>query len=309
MSEKQTPKIEKEHIHIPDLEPGGTAIVLQRHERYNRDRDAADAGSLTPEAASAAYERNLELFRDLLKSEEGAEPEEGAETMFFFVSSDTQYAGGGRRSLETGQLAQDAAVAVMEELGINPTDRIINFNDDFRTRRSEATDQDINPVRHLREPRIFEKPEYVSFLRDKYGAEDGPGTGISPRAWAMHEMDAEKDVREQHGAEGVHDVVDRTKKSIRLLDRYSGAFHKANPNKRLVVWATTHYDTISPLVKDATETGFDEYVPVDYGAGVVLNIPPKSDEVLLQLDDRSIPLNLGRAGLKETVIPPAEQEN
>lgn len=45
----------------------------------------------------------------------------------------------------------------------------------------------------------------------------------------MHEMDADKEIREELGAEGVYDVVNRTKKSLAIMERYAKIFHANNP--------------------------------------------------------------------------------
>lgn len=293
MTEMLIPKVEKEDIKVPHLESGETTIVFQRHEEYDRDRKSDNAGSLFPEAADAARERYNEYFRELFSQDTDSE------TMLFFVSSDTQYAGKGRRSLETGQLAQDAAAVVLEEMGIDPSERIININPNFNTWRSDETDQDIRPDRHIVEPDIFNTPQYVEFLRDKYGSKEGdPGKGISQKAWAMHEEDADAEVREEMGAEGVYDVIDRTKKSLRHLSRYASLFHKSNPDKKLLVWASSHYDTISPLVKDATGADFGEYLPVDYGGGVLIELGKGEAEPQLEAQNQSVPLALGRVATK-----------
>jgi hypothetical protein len=292
MPEKLIPKIEKQDITAPIMQPGGTAIVLQRHERYERSRNAPNAGSLQPEAADAALHRDEAFFKDIV-----AQEIDGSETMVLFVSSDTQYAGNGRRSLETAQLAQNAAESVFQEAGVDPESRIINLSKSFKTKRHSPTDQDIRPMAHLREPQIFDTPAYVDHLRQKYGAEEGAGTGISTGAWAAHEMDSEKEIREETGAEGVYTMLDRTKQGISVLARYAAAFHEANPDKRLIIWATSHYDTISPLVKDATNTEFSEYLPVDYGAGVVMNIEPGSREVGLTAQAQRVVLPLGQRAI------------
>lgn len=291
MSEKQIPSVEKEDIQAPRLVPGSSAIIFQRHERYQRERNAVDAGSIFPEHAESAQQRDLEFFRDII-----AHDDEGT-SMFFFASSDTQYADNGRRSMETAQLAFDAAVKALEEANIDPAERIINLNPNFSTSRFEATNQDVRPIEGIREPQMFEdSPDYVEHLRTKYGEEDGPGTGISQKAWAAHEEDLEKATREELGAEGVYDILGRTKKSLKVLERYSKVFHANNPDSRLVIWAASHYDTISPLVKDTTETGFGEYVPVDYGAGVVIEVPPEG-ETTLNTSNATIAIELGNKAL------------
>ncbi len=295
MSEMQIPKVEKEDIVAPPIDSGGTAIVLQRHEKYERNRDAQNAGSIFEEQAEEARLRDEEFFQDVLGQET-----DGTETMILFVSSDTQYAGKGRRSLETAEIAEKAATSVLESMGIDPTERIINFNPDFKTKRNSETNQDIRPFSKLREPQIFDTPKYVNFLINKYGEMDGPGSGLSQEAWAAHEMDAEKEVREEMGAEGVNDMLDRTKKSVSIFERYARAFHSSHPNKRLVIWAATHYDTISPLVKNITGTSLEEYIPVDYGAGVVIEIPPvsKTEGATLRANNQIVALNLGKQAVK-----------
>lgn len=292
MTELAIPQIEKEDIKIPDLHPGESAIVLQRHEKYERDRASDTAGSLIPEHAEAAKNRYVEYFGELFLRDS-----KDTATMVLFVSSDTQYAGGGHRSMETAQLAQDAAAEVLEAMGIDPSERIINLNPDFNTKSFDENGQKIRPDKKLVEPDIFNTPAYVDYLRDKYGAEEGPGNGISQKAWAMHEMDAEAEARVEMGAEGVQDVVERTKKSLFIYSRYARLFHAHNPDKKLLIWASSHYDTISPLVKGATGAGFDEYLPVDYGGGVLIELGKGDQEPTFEAQGHKAPLYLGTTAI------------
>lgn len=291
MKEQQIQKIEKADIQVPHLSEGGSAIIFQRHERYERNQSAESAGLLQPEHANAAFERNLEFFKELFEQDNS-----NVETMILFTSSDTQYAGKGYRSMDTAQLAQDAAIEVLKSMGIDPKTRIINLSPEYETRIFGETGQLIRPDQNIREPQIFNTPKYIDYLQDKYGKDDGVGDGISPKAWAMHEMDAEKEVRESYGAEGVHDVINRTKRSLIISERYARVFHANNPHKKLVIWTTSHYDTISPLVKEATDQGLDAYVPVDYGAGVVIDLH-SDDEPTLSAQGQKVRLQLGGKAL------------
>lgn len=284
MSELQIPKIEKTDIRVPRLETGTSAIIFQRHGKYDRDNISETAGSLLAEDAQATFERDITFFDGLL-----ADDTDDNETMILFTSSDTQYAGKGYRSMETAQLAENAAIEVMNRLGIDPSKRIINLNTDFKTNPFEATGQSIRPDKKIREPQIFDNLDYVNFLKDKYG-------GLNPQAWSAHEMDAEKEKREEFGAESVYDMLDRTKQSIAIMERYARVFHANNPNKKLVIWTASHYDTISPLVKDATGTSFDKYLPVDYGAGVVIELG-KDSAPTLNAQGQKVKLQLGNNAL------------
>ena len=277
MSE-QTHKIEQKDIIVPQIKTGETALVLQRHGRYDRDRAGKRAGSLFEDSAASIKSSDEEWFRQVLSS-----PGDREKTYVLFVSSDTQYADNGFRSLETGQLAQEAAWAVMEQRGVDPAEHIINFNPNYKTARSDDTHQDIRPIPGLREPDIFNPRDkaYVRHLQETYGyADPDTKTGLSPEGWAVHEMDAAETVRNTTGAEGQEDLIHRTKTSLALLERYARVWHASNPGKKLIIWATSHYDTINPLVKEVdgrlkNDDGSltDEYQPVDYGGGVVIKFP------------------------------------
>lgn len=305
---EQIKKIEKADIKAPEIAPGASAIVFQRHEKYNRNRKAEDAGSISPEDSEETIQIDREFFEDLLRQEQS----DGVEAVVLFVSSDTQYAGRGRRSMETGQLAQDAAVEAFAAAGIDPAERILNFNPRFSTGKFEPTNQDIRPMKGIVEPKIFDDtPDFVRELGRMYNPPElqeeiearRSDVQLSPQAFGAYEADVPEvqELREKHGAEGVGDILDRTQKSLKVLKRYAEVFHKNNPNKRLVIWATSHYDTISPLVKDATSTGFEEYLPVDYGAGVVISLPPEGGEATFEAQGVKVALPLGRLGVGSSI--------
>ena len=91
--------------------------------------------------------------------------------------------------------------------------------------------------------------------------------------WIAFEEDIEKEKRIEMGAEGPDEIADRLKQVVSILSRYARMYHKNNPGRRLVIWAATHYDTISPFVKRGI-FGVGKEVPlgVDYGAGISIGI-------------------------------------
>lgn len=300
-------KIEQQDIIVPSIGKGETAVVFQRHGKYIRDRDAENAGSLYEDNAEVVQQADEEWFQELLSSPQAREI-----TYFLFVSSDTQYAGKGFRSLETGQLAQDAAKKVMLELGIDANEHIINFNDNFKIARSDETDQDIRPLPGIREPDIFNPDDaaYIHHLQETHGyADEYNKTGISPKGWAFHEMDAEKAKRETTGAEGQEDLIDRTKASLAVLERYARVWHVNNPDKKLVIWATSHYDTINPLVKEIDGclrendgSLADTYQPVDYGGGIVLKFPSREGDITVETrKHQGEKIDIGRVATRKSV--------
>ncbi|HKX73285.1 MAG TPA: hypothetical protein VJM32_04695 [Candidatus Saccharimonadales bacterium] len=286
MAELLIPRVEQRDIQAPILTAEGTTIVLQRHEAYQRDKAAQNAGSITE---FGAYDTDLAFFDALLAQENT----DGPHAMMLFVSSDTQYASGGYRSMETTDLAQLAAIAALQERGIDPAERIINIHPAFTTHTFAPMGTAVRPLPGLREPHLFgaAAEEYLRHLLQKYG--DSETGDLTTAAWKAHEADAERTVREQTGAEGVHDIIGRTKASVALLQRYAHLFHTHNKGAHLVIWAGTHYDTISPLVKDATNTPLETFLPVDYGGGVVIELSPTNQEMTLNANRQTVALHLG----------------
>jgi len=307
MSEIPKNKVEIEDIILPELAPGESSVVFQRHGKYDRDRNSETAGSVTAGSAEEMYDYDRKTFDKLFKQ---------PDTYVLFVSSDTQYADKGFRSLETAEVAQQAAKDSLESQGLDATERIINLNPEYSTARHDETDQDIRPLAGIREPQIFNPRDagYVQHLQDKYGyADEEAKTGLSPKGWAFHEFDGEREAREETGAEGEEELIKRTKKTLAILERYAHVWHANNPDKRLVIWAASHYDTISPLIREANgvlreEDGSlaDVYQGVDYGGGIVINIPSSvEDDLTLTRRASERILKLGH----EAAVAPLEGED
>lgn len=253
-------KIEKTDIHPGGIAAGETEIILQRHGAYIRDKEDPRAGSLSEESALTEKTAATAYFEAFL----GQVPEAERDAVdVLVVSSDTQYAGNGRRSIETAELAQQAAAEVFEAQGISQ-DHVINSAGRLRGEGGPR------PMPKLREPNMLkDSPDFLDFLLEKYGDEGRPGLDF----WVAFEEDKEKATREKMGAEGPGDIADRTAFSVRALARYAEAYHKANPGRRLIIWAATHYDTISPYVKrEAFGVSNDEQLLVDYGGGITIDI-------------------------------------
>ncbi len=243
-------KIEGRHIEPIPPEVDGTAIILQRHGEYERSVDSPQVGSLTEAGIRNIYEGAKTYFSTLFESVPEAERKD---LDFLVLASDTQYEGGGRRSIET---SDQVMMALKEELNVR------NLNESQVLNTSGARS---NPK--LREPQMFnQSPEFVQFLKDKYG-----DRGL--QFWIAFEEDKEKETREQMGAEGPDEITDRMKLMVEVLTRYSQFYHRKHPGKRLVIWGATHYDTISPFVKrELFGVGKEIPLGVDYGAGISIRL-------------------------------------
>lgn len=302
MSEKlPIRKIEKEDIIIPTLGAGDTSIVFQRHGEYDRHHDSETAGSITKESAEDMFNHNKIVFDDLFRQED---------VYVLFAASDASFADKGYRSMETARVAQDAATQSLEDLGLNPNERIINFNPKFSIASHKETDSDVRPLAGIRDPQVFNPRDiaYINHLQEVGGYADVDNKkGLSPNAWGIHEVDGAHEARELTGAESQAELIKRTKKTLAILERYAHVWHANNPGKKLVIWTSSHYDTISPIVKEVDGLLYDEngqltdvYQPVNYGAGVVINIPksPEDDVTLTRRASERV-LKLGKEAATE----------
>jgi len=264
-------KIEKSDISPRPINADETEIVAQRHGDYVRDRNDSRVGSLTPEAELEVRETAENYFRNLVEQT----PAEERHTLdVLFVTSDTQYFEGGRRSVETADIAEQAAIKIFEEYGI-PLENIHNTRGKLKGISENAGPR---PMPGLREPQFLDNnPNFANQLLQKYSQTEGPNgeKKLDVNFWIAFETDVEAELRQQHGAEGPDDIAERTAHSINVLGRYAQVYHKLNPGRRLVVWAATHYDTISPYVRRDVlqqENYKDESLGVALGGGITIHI-------------------------------------
>lgn len=247
--------LDRREIHHRHTPKGETEIVFQRHGKYIRNKNDPNAGKLTPEAVMQETETATRYFSELIAQ---VPESERSGINILFVSSDTSYANNGQRSYQTTEIAQQVAERLFQENGI-PLENILNITPDLKNKPMI--------IPELREPQMFDQsPNFVEYMKQKYG-------DLDKDFWLAFEVDADKETRLAMGAEGPDEIADRLKYVVGLLAEYSLSVHQESPNSRLVIWAGTHYDTISPFVKrDILHK--DKTIPVfvDYGGGVVIHI-------------------------------------
>ena len=260
----ESSQMRPEKITAADLQPrmlqkGDTEIVIQRHAEYIRDKSDPNAGSLTEHGREQAYTDATAFFQKQLE----AIPANERDTVRIVVlASDTQYGPqGNKRSTETAEEVLHAAHEQGQLFGLK-TDQFLN---DSTKLHGEGGPR---PTPILREPAMFEQsPEFVRFLEEKYGEVGGKSD-----FWKAFEGDWEQNTRESMGAEGPGELAGRLQKSIEIMARYAQFHHHNNPDSRLLIWATSHYDTISPFAKRMLDIDKDEFFGVDYGAGLVVRM-------------------------------------
>lgn len=249
-----------ERICIEDLRPvvpqqGETVMVLQRNAKDDRTDTSGDYGSLVPEAAQQAREHACRFFRDIF---EGLSEEERATIDVMVLASDAALITPSgknshhKRGVETAEVVMEGLKAAMKEFSL-PEEQILN----------QGRTVEVSELRDLR--MLEETPKFVQFLVEKYGT----GRGF----WVAYETDAEKETRIRMGAEGPEEIAERVSYALSVREQIAREYHKAHPGRRLIMWAVSHYDAISPFVKrNIAGMDMSAYLGVDHGAGISLHI-------------------------------------
>lgn len=224
---KEPFKVNKDSI-TPQVSHNETQIILQRHCDYDKEQ-----GKLI-EDSIGIQEQVVTNFLNQLKQQ--LTPEELQNTYFLFSASNTTSKGNLKRAMETTKLAME----LVKHFFINnniPISHIANYDDNSNYNAKVHEDK------HLSEPKMFtDATGYFQYLKEKHG-------GINKEFWIDFEGDLSLEKRKELNAEGPDEIVNRAIRYIRVLERYSSFFHKKNPNSRLIIWNGTHYDIISPFVK------------------------------------------------------------
>jgi hypothetical protein len=234
---------------------------VQRHGFFERDKNSEIAGHLTEEARLEEAEFSRRFIEEQISLVPVGERDK---VDFLFLASDTSYANKGKRSMETADIALDQAKSILNKLGLSES-QILNFSERIK---GEAGSR---PMSDLRAPMIFDdSPDFVQYLSELYPT-DGGGKGKA--FWDAYYQDRERIKREEVGAEGPDDLADRLNNALQVVKRFSHAYHLNNPERRLIVWMGTHYDTIMPFVRrDLYGLDNEKVLAVDYGAGITIKV-------------------------------------
>lgn len=232
---------------FPDLKNGETQIIFQRHAKYDKETGEMIDIDVTTEV-------DYNYFKTLLSS---ISDEERENIFVLFIASDTKNVNGIERAIFSTQIAKSVVGKLFQDYGISSSHIVNNVN--FGTR--------IKSDSNLIEPKMFiDNTGYLDFLKNKYN-------GINREFWIAFEEDLNREYRLEIFGEGPDEIVDRAFSYLTTIQRYSNYFHSVNPNARLIVWSGTHYDLISPFIKQmVAKLDKEEEVSVDYNAGIGVTI-------------------------------------
>ncbi len=254
----------------PMINNNETQLIFQRHCNYDRNN-----GGLIPESINEQI-RVITSFIDNLKTTFTLD--EIQNTYFLFTSSNTTAKENFKRCVETTMIAMELIKRFLQENNI-PLNHIINLNENTNFNGS------IHESKQLTEPQMFtDATGYLDFLKTKHN-------GINLDFWVDFEEDLSKEKREELGSEGPDEIVQRAVWYINILQRYADYFHKKHPDCRLIVLNGTHYDLISPLVKQRI-LGWEkaDTVNVDYCGGISLTLN-EDGEIIANINGTSYPFD------------------
>lgn len=245
-------------------------IILQRHCNYDKTN-----GGLNPE--SVEYQK-LVVTRFINELKHNLTLDELKKTYFLFDSSNTISSKDFKRCVETANIAMNIIKHFFQENSV-PLNHIINLNEKLNYSNN------VHENKNLTEPKMFtDSTGYLEYLKEKHG-------GINKDFWIDFESDLSKEKRQELNSEGPDEIVNRGEKYINIIQKYANYFHSKFPDSRLIVWASTHYDLISPLVKQKI-LNYDksDIVNVDYCGGISLLID-EFNNITVNLNSINYPLD------------------
>lgn len=270
-----------ECLHPETLNPGETVIVLQRNAKDNRDPESdTDLGALDERSAETTKEKVRGFFDELFDS---LDPADWGSVDILVYASDAELItprpeirSPHKRALETAEIDIETIEELLAKRGLSRT-QLLNESGPI-----PVTNQQLDDLRMLRD-----SPGFVDFIRGIYG------TGKN--FWVNYENDSSRHryIREQMGAEGPEDIADRVEEFIATLSSEMNAYHQSHPGRRVVIFAVSHYDAISPYAKlNVAKLPTTKYLGVGYGDGLVIKI--NSDGTgETRIGDKSFPVTLG----------------
>ncbi len=242
-----------------------TQIILQRHCNYDRDK-----GNLVEESIIDQKKVVIGYLSDL-------EKQDLANTYFLFIASNTMNKGQQKRAVDTIHIAMKETESFLLNNGISKS-HILNLDECLNYQG------EVKQTAKLSEPKMLtQKDGYLEFLKEK-------NVGMNLQFWIDFEEDKYKEIREQLGAEGPDEIVERGVFYVQTIQRYAEDFHLKFPHSKLIVWCGTHYDLISPFVKQKIfNLDKSAAVFVEYCGGISLKID-SSNNIIANVNGSDYPI-------------------
>lgn len=266
----------------PEIPHAGweTLLVLHRHSAYDSGRpseqwnptleDQGRLGRLTTVGREMAAERADERIKAILEQDSG-------NTYILIVNSPTYWLDNpklGRRAQETADIIARKVLEELRKRGLSENHLLNthpnpNETQERKTRFRGAEGSITKLKTGLRESQMFQYPEYVVPLREKY-------KGQGPDFWGARNADVDRELRERVGAPGPDDDARDINLAVAAEARYAKLWHAQpeNAGKRLVIWNVTHGDGLVPYLQRVLHIPEGEFT-ADYNGGIGITIDSK----------------------------------
>ena len=254
----------------PMINKNQTQLIFQRHCNYDRTN-----GNLISESTNYQKQVIISFINDIKTNFTFYDLQN---TYFLFTASNTTSNNDFKRCIETTNIAMELFKRFLQENNIS-INHIINLNENLNYKGS------IHESKQLTEPQMFtDSTGYFEFLKEKHN-------GINLDFWIDFEEDLSKDKREELNSEGPDLIVERAVYYVNILQRYSNYFHMKHQNTRLIIWNGTHYDLISPLVKQRIlNWEKSDIVNVQYCGGISL-VLNENNEIIANINGINYPFD------------------
>lgn len=279
-------KITKEDLSIPVPEVGGTSIVIQRNAEALRKKEEGantdlEIGDLLPESKKETYRQSQKVIND-----------------FFSKLSDDD-----KKGVDILVVASDPRLSVRNIVHTESLRTIETANEILRSIRDYFSQNNLSDRQILNNSASYEKSVVeVSEIKTPYEVSDWPELGEYLETKALETKENIMDLyrkgigvkeREKLHIEGPQQVADRMENFL-AFTRASANYHKLNKDRRLILWAVTHFDTLNPYLELTSNEGTmeDTFYSVDYLAGMTLLVEKSGDETKAIIGNKEYQTNL-----------------
>ena len=244
-----------EKVVIPETD--GSSIILQRNAKDSRKNEISDFGALLPESAKKTEENAERIFNTIFENL-GNKDKHSVDILIVAANTSLLTPDGSssthKRALETAEAVSKGVYSSMTKFGI-PDSQLLNKNGHPVELRSGI----LTDLKALED-----SPKFIDYMVTKYG------TG--QEFWETFEADIEREKRIEMEAEGPNEIAERVDSYIRVLNNALDFYHTNHPGRRVVAVVIGHYDNLSPYIKRMLNKNMEDYLPIDYGSGIQIEI-------------------------------------
>jgi len=290
--QKLPKKITEKDLRPEIPEAGKTIIVFQCNARDDREPDTPreQIGALTQESIEKIPADAKKFFNEIFN---GLDETEREKVDVLVVASDAKLItpeqiedpnNKYQRAIETGKLVTEGLENSISEYSLSKNQLLNSSVKQEIKQKGPVGMSELKDLLMLNEEDQPRGPEFVEWLKEQ-SEKDGKNL------WAAYEDDDYSEKREEMEVEGPIDISNRVKCAMEYLTEVSRMYHNSNPDKRLIIWAVSHYDCMIPYIKrhiaGMNEKEAGPFVGISKGAGITIEVGGRGENSTTQIGDRT----------------------